>query len=78
VVDGLDDGANLAYGAWPDRLFAIGADGDVAFRGEAGPRGFDPGALEAALKRIIAAGPSLPIEIAPVEPAPAPEAATTP
>lgn len=58
VVDGLDNAANLAYGAWPDRLFIIGTDGNVAFRGEPGPRGFSPDAMEAALEATLAAKPA--------------------
>ncbi len=50
VVDGLDDAVNLAYGAWPDRLYLIDGEGRVAFRSGPGPFGFDPEALERALR----------------------------
>ena len=50
VVDGLDDAVNLAYGAWPDRLYLVDEEGRVAYRGGPGPQGFDPDALERALR----------------------------
>lgn len=49
LVDDMDDTANAAYGAAPDRLFLIGIDGKVAYKGDPGPGGFDPGGLEEAL-----------------------------
>ena len=53
----LDDMKNTvatAYHAMPDRLFAIGVDGKIAFRGARGPRGFKPDELEAYLKKATA------------------------
>ncbi len=50
LVDDLDDGVNEAYGAWPDRLYLVGRDGNVAFRGGPGPFGFKPDELEAAIR----------------------------
>lgn len=49
----VDDANNLvasAYGGWPDRLYLIGRDGRVAFQGEMGPFGFEPGLLAASLR----------------------------
>jgi hypothetical protein len=40
VIDGEDDAVKRAYAAWPDRLYAIGVDGRVAFKGAPGPAGF--------------------------------------
>lgn len=50
VIDGLDDKVNLAYAAWPDRLYLVGRDGTIAFKGGMGPQGFRPNELEAAIK----------------------------
>jgi len=50
VVDRVDDAIARAYGALPDRLYLIGRGGHVAFRGEPGPFGFKPEALEAAIE----------------------------
>jgi hypothetical protein len=49
VVDEVDDQIAQAYGALPDRLYLIGRGGSVAFRGEPGPFGFRPEALEKAI-----------------------------
>ena len=57
VVDDIDDQIASAYGALPDRLYLIGADGKVAFQGEPGPFGFKPEALEDAI-REVAGGPA--------------------
>lgn len=49
VVDELDDGVATAYDAHPDRLYLVGRDGRIAYRGGPGPFGFDPKGLEAAI-----------------------------
>lgn len=45
----MQDTANTAYGAWPDRLYLVGRDGRIAYKGGRGPSGFRPEALEEAL-----------------------------
>ena len=50
LVDTLDDEVNTAYAAWPDRLYFVGADGRIAYRGGPGPMGFLPDELEAAIR----------------------------
>jgi hypothetical protein len=50
VVDEIDDAVASAYGALPDRLYLIGRGGHVAFRGDQGPFGFQPAALETAIE----------------------------
>ena len=49
AIDDLGDSANLAYDAWPDRLFLIDRDGRVAFRSPPGPYGFEIGELGKAI-----------------------------
>ena len=49
LLDDLDDAVASAYGGWPDRLYLIGRDGRVAFRGDVGPFGFKPEELAAAI-----------------------------
>ena len=44
-----------AYTAWPDRLYVIDRDGLIAHKSAAGPFGFKPAEVEAALKRILTA-----------------------
>ena len=47
LVDGMNDEANKAYAAWPDRLYVVDRDGKIAVAGGQGPRGFMP-SVEAA------------------------------
>lgn len=53
VIDTLDDTVNKAYSAWPDRLYLIGADGKVAYKGGPGPAGFKPLELELAIQEAL-------------------------
>lgn len=53
VVDGMDDAVSRAYQGHPDRLYLIGRDGNISYAGERGPRGFDPDALEDAIKKEL-------------------------
>ncbi len=46
VVDPLENPAEDAFAAWPERLYVIGVDGRIAYRGSKGPFGFDPDELE--------------------------------
>jgi hypothetical protein len=54
LVDDMQDTANKAFCAWPERLYLIGADGKVAYTGEPGPGGFDPDGLEQAILQELA------------------------
>jgi type I thyroxine 5'-deiodinase len=53
VVDGADDAVERAYTGWPDRLYAIDREGRIAYKSEAGPFGFEPEGLEAALVSLV-------------------------
>jgi hypothetical protein len=55
VIDGMNDKVEQAYAGWPDRIYIIGIDGKVAFRGRPGPTGFRPDEAEAALKKLVGA-----------------------
>lgn len=52
LVDELNDGAGLAYAAWPDRLYVIDREGKVAYKSRPGPFGFQAAGVEAALARL--------------------------
>ncbi len=54
LVDEMDDHVNDIYSAWPERLYLIGRDGKIAYRGKPGPGGFDPGGLEEAIQEELA------------------------
>ncbi len=59
LVDDVDDSVNKAYAAWPDRLYLVGKDGKIAYRGGPGPFGFDPDELETAIRGEL----GLPVEV---------------
>ncbi len=49
LVDEMDDAVATAYGAMPERLYLIGSDGRVAYKGGMGPMFFRPDEWEAAI-----------------------------
>ena len=53
LLDGMDNAACTAYSAWPDRLYVVGKDGNIAYKGRPGPRGFSPAEMERALEEIV-------------------------
>ncbi len=53
LIDDMEDSANKAYAAWPDRIFVIGKNGKVFYAGGIGPRGFSVDELEDSLKKIF-------------------------
>ena len=52
-VDEMDDAVMKAYAAWPDRLYLIGFDGRVVYRGGRGPWGFKPAELKKAIDILL-------------------------
>ena len=50
LVDDMEDTANSAYHAWPDRIYLIGKDGKIAYHGGPGPFEFLPDELEDAIR----------------------------
>ena len=48
-VDKMDDKVMIAYAAHPERLYLVGKDGKVAYRGELGPAGFKVDELKTAI-----------------------------
>lgn len=57
VVDGDDNRVNREYAGWPDRMYVVGRDGKIAYRGEPGPWGFRPNEVENWLKNNVALPP---------------------
>jgi hypothetical protein len=49
----MDNAIDEAYGAAPERLYLIGADGRVAYHGGAGPHFFDLDEWERALEACV-------------------------
>ncbi len=54
VVDRIDDAVAQAYQAWPERLYLIDTQGNIAYRGGPGPHGFDPEGFEVAIRDHLA------------------------
>ena len=50
LVEEMDNAVDEAYSAAPDRLYFVGADGRVAYKGGAGPWFFDVDAWEQAIE----------------------------
>ena len=55
VVDPMENPAERAYAAWPERLYVVGRDGRIAHKGAMGPDGFDPEGVEAWLQANVSA-----------------------
>ncbi len=53
IVDQMDDAVNLAYRAWPDRLYLVGKDGKIAYASGRGPGGFLPNELADAIAKEL-------------------------
>jgi hypothetical protein len=53
VIDREDNKVNAAYAGWPDRLYVVGVDGKIAFKGGPGPSGFKPQEVEEWLKKNV-------------------------
>jgi len=56
VVDEMDDAIAKAYAAVPERLYVVGRDGRVAYKGGVGPMFFKPAEWESAIGRVLAEG----------------------
>jgi hypothetical protein len=54
ALDGMDNAAEAAYSAWPERLYVVAAGGRIVYRGGLGPFGFDPEEMEKALVAHLA------------------------
>jgi hypothetical protein len=50
LLDNMKNTAGAAYVGHPDRLYLVDKEGRISFVGEKGPRGFDPDALEDAIR----------------------------
>jgi hypothetical protein len=49
LVDEIDDRVGHAYSGMPDRLYIVGRDGRVMYKGGRGPFGFSPAEMEQSL-----------------------------
>ena len=56
LLDDMENSTDRKYYALPDRLYLIGRDGRVAYRGGPGPFGFVASELERAIEEYLNAG----------------------
>jgi len=56
LIDDMANSTDLKYYALPDRLYLIGRDGRVAYRGAPGPFGFVAAELEEAIEKYLEQG----------------------
>jgi hypothetical protein len=68
AIDTMDNRTDKAFAAWPERIYILGTDGTVAYKGKVGPFGFKPEEAEAALAQMVG----------PAAPSPAPAASAAP
>ena len=54
LIDDLDDSTDRQYYALPDRLYLVGRDGHIVYRGLPGPFGFIVAELEKAIEGYLA------------------------
>lgn len=54
LVDEMDDAVAAAYAAMPERLYLIGRDGKVAYKGGMGPMFFKPLEWQEAMRSYLA------------------------
>lgn len=52
-LDDMDNAAERAFAAHPERLFVVSGEGQVLFKGGKGPFGYEPTALEAWLENFV-------------------------
>ena len=57
LIEEMDNAIDEAYGAAPERLYLIGADGQVAYHGGAGPHFFDLDEWEEAIAACVGSVP---------------------
>ncbi len=50
-IDDMNNGADLAYSAWPERLYVIDEHGQIAYAGGMGPFNYDPQEVRAWLTK---------------------------
>ena len=53
LVDGIDNKTEQDYAGWPDRLYLVGRDGRIVYKGGPGPAGFKAAELAAELGRMF-------------------------
>jgi len=58
AIDGMDNRADLAFAAFPERIYIMAPGGRILYKGGLGPFGFHPDEAGRKLSEILAAVPS--------------------
>ncbi len=58
VIDDFRNSTEVAYTAWPDRLYVIDRNGHIAYKSKPGPYGFKPPEIGETLKRLLPTVPA--------------------
>jgi hypothetical protein len=53
AIDGMDNAADKAFAAWPERIYVIGRGGRIVYKGGMGPFYFDPEEAEKTLAEYL-------------------------
>lgn len=53
LIDDLANSTEIAYTAWPDRLYVLDREGNIAYKSAPGPYGFKPAELAETLKQLL-------------------------
>ena len=53
LVDTIENRTEIAYTAWPDRIYVVDSNGRIAFKSDAGPFGFKTELLSEALGQLL-------------------------
>ena len=51
LVDPIENHANRAYAAWPERFYIVDENSRIVYKGDTGPMGFHPEEVEAWLAK---------------------------
>ena len=58
AIDAMDNRADQAYAAWPERIYILGPGGRVLYKGGMGPFGFLPQEAGEKLSEVLRSIPS--------------------
>lgn len=58
AIDAMDNRADAAFAAWPERLYIVGPDGRVLYKGGMGPFDFLPEEAGKKLSEVLGSLPS--------------------
>ena len=53
AIDGIENAADKAYAAWPERIYVIGTGGTIVYKSGMGPFGFKPDEAREALQEYL-------------------------